>query len=110
MNQTQSLVPSKFKHEDGNESAAPKASLVKYRPSSALVIGDGASVRDGKSILHIVEGNRAIGLIPFLENKGGDIRHREEWKGKKDGKERHLTARQNSGANDFDPAIFMYPT
>lgn len=103
------MIPPKFKHEDGNESTASKASLVEYRPSGTLVVADGTSVRDGESILHIVEGNGAVGLILLLENEGGDIRH---WKGRKggnDNKERHLTVRQNSGATDFDPARIYIP-
>lgn len=92
MDHAQRLISSKFKHEDGNESTASKASLVKYRPGSALVIADGASVRDGESILHIIEGNCAVGLILLLENEGGDIRHRKGRKGGNDSKERQLTA------------------
>ena len=92
MDHAQRLITPKFKHEDGNESTASKASLVKYRPGSALVIADGASVRDGESILHIIEGNCAVGLILLLENEGGDIRHRKGRKGGNDSKERQLTA------------------
>lgn len=69
------MVPSKLKHEDGNKSTASKTGLIKYGPSRTLVIFEGASVGDRKSILHIIEGNCAVRLVSLLKDEGSDIRH-----------------------------------